>query len=120
MTKPPGWPSALPDPELPEFEVKAGGWLMEFCPPDYRSHLVLRRHLPILARLAHVHAEATLQAARTAYSGVRRDLAGRVPPDAIEETLAALAKEGATLAARLREVTLVEEALAGRRWRPKL
>ena len=46
--------------------MKVGGWLMELCPPEYRSHLVLRRHLPILARLAHVHAEATLQAARTA------------------------------------------------------
>ncbi len=55
-----------------------------------------------------------------AYAGARRDLAGSVPPEAIEETLDALSKEGAQLAAQVREVALVEEALQGRRWRPKL
>jgi HD superfamily phosphodiesterase len=100
--------------------VRVVGWLLELCPPEYRGHDVLRRHPVVLARLAALHAEATLGAARTAYAGARRDLAERVPPEAIEETLAALSKEGALLAARVREAGLVEEALAGRRWRPKL
>lgn len=74
----------------------------------------------ILARLAHLHADAALQAARAAYAGARRDLAGLVPPEAVDETLAALSKEGAHLAALVREAGLVEEALQGRRWRPRL
>ena len=73
-----------------------------------------------LARLAALHAAASLQAARSAYAGARRDLAGRVPPEAVAETLVALSKEGSRLAAQVREITLVEEALQGRRWRPRL
>ena len=120
MTSPPGWPRAVPDPESPEFAARAVGWLLEICPPQYRGHDVFRRHPVIIARLAALHAEASLQAARTGYAGARRDLAGRVPPEAVEEALVALSKEGAHLAALVREVGLVEEALQGRRWRPKL
>ena len=110
----------MPDPESATFADKVTGWMLDLCPPEYRRHEVLRRHPVILARLAALHAEASLQAARTAYAGARRDLAGRVPPEAVEETLVALSKEGARLAAQVREVALVEEALQGRRWRPKL
>lgn len=120
MTTPPGWPRAVPDPGSAEFGERVIGWLLELCPPEYRGHEVLRRHPVVLARLASHHAEATLTAARAAYAGARRDFADLVPPEVIEATLAALAKEGAILAARVREVTLVEEALLGRRWRPKL
>lgn len=120
MTTPPGWPRDLPDPESPEFAARVVGWLLDLCPPGYRGHEVLRRHPVALARLAAQHAEATLQAARTSYAGARRDLAGWVPPEAIEETLAALSREGAHLAARVREVGLVEEALHGKRWRPRM
>lgn len=120
VTTPPGWPKAVPDPESPEFAARVVGWLLELCPPEYRAADVLRRHPVALARLASLHAEATLAAARTGYAGARRDLAGRVPPEAVEETLVALSRAGAQLAARVREVGLVEEALQGRRWRPKL
>jgi hypothetical protein len=120
VTTPPGWPRAVPDPESPAFADKVVGWLLDVCPPDYRGHDVFRRHPVILARLAALHADASLQAARAAYAGARRDLAGRVPPEAVEETLVALSKEGARLAAQVREVALIEEALQGRRWRPKL
>lgn len=117
---PPGWPRAVPDPESAEFPARAVAWLLDLCPPDYRSQGVLRRHPVILARLANLHAQASLQAARTAYAGARRDLAGLVPPEAVEEALVALSKEGARLAAKVREAGLVEEALQGRRWRPRL
>lgn len=48
-------------------------------------------------------------------------LDGGVPPEAVAETLVALSKEGSRLATRKRhEITLVEEAPGGRRWRLKL
>ena len=80
----------------------------------------MRRYPLILARVASHHARANLAAARAAYSAVRRELAADVPPEAIEATLEALAKEGATLASTVTSMELVTEALAGRRWRPKL
>ncbi len=110
----------MPDPQSPEFPDRVVAWLLDLCPPDYRSHEVLRRHPVILARLAHRHAEASLAAARESYAGARRDLAGRVSPEAVEEALTALSRSGALLAAQVREVGLVEEALHGRRWRPRL
>jgi hypothetical protein len=120
VVRPPGWPAGLPDPEDPRFPERAVAWLLELCPPEYRQHEVLRRHPVILARLGMLHAQASVDAARKAYAGARRDLAGLVPPQAVEETLEALSREGAVLAARARETGLVEEALHGRRWRPKL
>lgn len=120
MTTPPGWPRAVPDPEDPEFAARVVGWLLDLCPPDYRGHEVFRRHPVILARLGARHAQASLAAAREAYAGARRELAGRVPPEAVDEALVALSREGAQLAARVREVGLVEEALQGRRWRPRM
>lgn len=94
--------------------------MLDLCPPDYRAHPVFRRYPVVLARLANAHAQASLSAARSAYAGARRDLADRVPPGAIDETLDALSKEGAHLAAQVREIDLVEQALQGRRWRPKM
>ncbi len=110
----------MPDPDSPEFDERVVAWLLDLCPADYRSHAVFRRHPVILARLAARHAQAALDAAREAYSGARRDLAGRVPPAAIDEALVALSREGARLAAQVREVGLVEEALQGRRWRLRM
>ena len=110
----------MPDPESPEFPDRVVGWMLDLCPRDYRSHEVFQRYPVVLARVAALHADASLQAARSAYAGARRDLACRVPPEAVAETLVALSKEGSRLAAQVREITLVEEALQGRRWRPKL
>lgn len=120
VTKPPGWPASLPDPEDPEFPGKATQWLLDSCPPGYRGQLILRRYPLILARIATHHARANLEAARAAYAGTRRELAADVPPEAVQATLEALAKEGATLAGVAASMELVTEALAGRRWRPKL
>lgn len=120
MTKPPGWPAGLPDPEDPEFPARAAQWLLDSCPPGYRGQLIMRRYPLILARVANHHAQGNLAAARQAYSAARRELAGDVPPEAIEATLEALAKEGAALASTVTAMELVTEALAGRRWRPKL
>jgi hypothetical protein len=34
------------------------GWLLDLCPPEYRSYPALRRHPVVLARFAVLHVEA--------------------------------------------------------------
>ena len=95
-------------------------WLLDQCPADYRSHEVLRRHPEVLARFAAHHVEASLAGARAAYAGARRELREVVDPEVLDAALRALEAEGARLARASREVALVEEALQGTRWRPRL
>ena len=96
------------------------GWLLDRCPPEYRSHDVLRRHPRALSRLCVHHCEATLDGARAAYAACRRELQGTIAPEALPEVMSALESEGARIAKTLREVRLVDDALAGTQWRPRL
>jgi len=93
---------------------------MDQCPPEYRGHEVLRRHPVVLARFAAHHIDAALAGARAAYGAARRELGERVEPEVIEASLRALEAEGARLARASREIVLVEEALLGSRWTPRL
>jgi hypothetical protein len=104
----------------PEWERSAVGWLFDLCPPDYRAHEVLRRHPVVLARLAREHCLAGVEAARLGLASVRADLAGVVPPEAVEATVGAYEREGARLARAAVAVGLVEDALKGERWVPRL
>jgi hypothetical protein len=96
------------------------GWLLDLCPPDYRAHDVLRRYPLVLARFAREHVTSAVDAARQGLRTVRADLAGMVPPDAIEAVVAAYDREGRQLAKAARQITLVEGALRGERWVPRL
>jgi hypothetical protein len=51
---------------------------------------------------------------------VRADLAGAVPPEAIEATVGAYEREGARLVRAVAAVALVEAALKGERWVPRM
>ncbi|MBI1376431.1 MAG: hypothetical protein GC157_02965 [Frankiales bacterium] len=117
---PPGWPRAVLPPAAPGWEDTAVAWLLDQCPADYRGHEVLRRHPVVLARFAAHHVEASLAGARAAYAGARRELRERVEVDVLDAALRALEAEGARLARAAREVALVEDALLGTRWRPRL
>ncbi len=117
---PPGWPKDVRPPGVPGWEESAAIWLLDQCPADYRAHDVLRRHPLVLARFASHHVEAALSGARTAYAGARRELGQRVDPETLAAALRALEEEGARLSRTSREVALVEEALLGTRWRPRL
>jgi hypothetical protein len=105
---------------VPGWDQSASSWLLDQCPADYRAHDVLRRHPLVLARFAAHHVEAALAGAREAYAGARRELGDRVDNDVLDAALRALEAEGARLARAAREVALVEEALLGSRWRPRL
>ena len=103
-----------------DFESTAVGWLLDIVPPDYRLHGVLRRYPVALATMARYHSRACVEGARQGYRTARTELAGALPPHAIDTVLAAYRKEGARLAATARAVGLVERALRGEVFTPKM
>ena len=117
---PPGWPREVHPPGAPDWERSAVAWMLDLCPPDYRAYDVLLRHPVVLARFATTHVASAVGAARRGYATLRVDLRGVVPPETVEAALRAFEREGARLAAAQRALTLVEEALRGRRFMPRL
>ena len=117
---PPGWPAGVHPPGSEDFESTAVGWLLDVVPPDYRLHGVLRRYPVALAALARYHSKACVEGARQGYRTARTELAGALPPHAIDTVLAAYRKEGARLAATAEAVDLVERALRGEVFTPKM
>ncbi len=117
---PPGWPAGVHPPGSDDFESTAVGWLLEVVPPDYRLHGVLRRYPVALATMARYHSRACVEGARQGYRTARTELAGALPPHAVDTVLAAYRKEGARLAATARAVGLVERALRGEVFSPRM
>ena len=117
---PPGWPAGVHPPGSEDFESTAIGWLLDVVPPDYRLHGVLRRYPVALAAMARYHTKACVEGAREGYRTARTELAGALPPHAIDTVLAAYRKEGARLAATARAVGLVERALRGETFTPTM
>jgi hypothetical protein len=117
---PPGWPAGVHPPGSEDFESTAVGWLLDVVPPDYRLHGVLRRYPVALATMARYHSKACVEGARQGYRTARTELAGALPPHAIDTVLAAYRKEGARLAATADAVDLVERALRGEVFTPKM
>jgi hypothetical protein len=115
---PPEWPTGVHPPGSEDFESTAVGWLLDVVPPDYRLHGVLRRYPVALASMARYHAKACVEGARQGYRTARTELAGTLPPHAIDTVLAAYRKEGARLAAVASAVDLVERALRGEVFTP--
>jgi hypothetical protein len=117
---PPGWPTGVHPPGSDDFEATAVTWLLEVVPPDYRLHGVLRRHPAALAAMARHHTRACVEGARTGYRTVRSELAEELPPHAVDALLTAYRTEGRRLAAIARAVELVERAIRGEVFAPKL
>ena len=120
LVAPPGWPRQVRPPGAPGWELSAVAWLLDICPPEFRSYPVLRRHDVVLARFAVLHVEACQAAVRRGLSEARaalRDVADLAAVDAAVETWQA---ESARLMAERRAVGLVEEALRGRRFVARL
>ncbi len=117
---PPGWPAGVHPPGTEEFEPTAIGWLLDLVPPDYRLHGVLRRHPVALAAMARHHSEACVEGARKGYRMARTELGGKLPPHAVDAVLAAYRREGGRLAANAVAVDLVERALRGEVFTPKI
>ena len=117
---PPGWPTGVHPPGSDDFETTAVAWLLEIVPPDYRLHGVLRRHPVALAAMARHHTLACVEGARAGYRTVRTELAEELPPHAVDAVLTAYRTEGRRLAATARAVALVERAMRGEVFTPRL
>jgi hypothetical protein len=74
----------------------------------------------VLARFAAVHTDATLEASRRALGEARTSLRDHVGPETVAQAVAAWEREIARLLARRRAVDLVEQAMRGRQFRPRL
>lgn len=111
---PPGWPDEVRPPGAPDWEATATGFLLDCCPPDYRSHLVLRRHPVVLARFAAEHVEGQIRASKAGLAGVRSSLTDMVASEVVQEAVDAWQAETARLVRVRRAVALVEEALRGK------
>lgn len=105
------WPASVHPPETEAFEQTAVVWLFDQMPPDYRLHGVLRRYPVALARLAREHVSACLDAAREGYRTARVTLRDYLPPPAIDQVMNAYLAEGQRMAATLRSIAVVDEAL---------
>jgi hypothetical protein len=117
---PPGWPAEVRPPDAPDWERTATNWLLDLCPPEFRSYPTLRKHVVVLARFALLHVEAMQAATRRGLSEARAELRRVVPPDVVEHAVQTWLAEDARLAAVRREVGLVEDALRGTRYRARL
>ena len=117
---PPGWPSAVRPPDAPDWERTAVNWLFDICPPEYRAHAALRRHVVVLARFAVLNVEAQQVAVRQGLSEARADLRDVADLDVVEAAVQAFQAEEARLLGLRRGVGLVEEALRGRRFVARL
>ena len=103
-------------PGAPGWEHTAVAWLLDICPPEYRSYPVLRRHDVVLARFAVLHVEASQAAARRGLSEARAELRDVADQDTVEAAVETWHAESARLMAERRAVGLVEDALRGKRY----
>jgi hypothetical protein len=116
---PPGWPDQVRPPGSPDWQRSAVGWLLDHCPAEYRGYPVLSRHPAALVHLAVHHVRAQLQGNRQALAEVRTRLRELAPP-ALAEVVEVLEIEQVRLQSVARGLTLVGEALHGRRFVPRL
>lgn len=117
---PPGWPREVRPPDAPDWEASAAAWLLDQCPADYRLYPGLRRHPVVLARFAVLHVEGAQSAVRRGLAEVRAELRDVAEDAVVEAAVQTFLLEDARLAARRREVGLVEEAMHGRRYVARL
>jgi hypothetical protein len=116
---PPGWPPEVNPPGSEDWETTAAAWLLDLV-PEYRQHGAVRRHPVILAFIARHVLAGAVEGARQGYRVTRSELGDLVPPHAIDAALRAWRAEGERLAATAGAVDLVERALRGETFRPRL
>jgi hypothetical protein len=117
---PPGWPGSVRPPGAAGWEATATAFLFDCAPPDFRGYRVLHRHPVVLARFAAQFVAGQRRTAEEGLAEVRTSLSCRVPPEVVQAAAEAWLEQGAQLARTQRAVGLVEAALRGEHFTPKL
>ena len=117
---PPGWPSQVRPPGAPGWEASAVAYLLDCCPADFRTYRVLRNHPIVLAQFATYFVKGQQEASERGLADVRTSLSEFVEPNVVEAATQAWLEQGARLVRTRRAVALIEEALRGRVFVPKL
>jgi hypothetical protein len=117
---PPGWPVELPPPASDDFGDQVIGWLLDRGPLWLRQDETWRNQPQALVMVVAYHSEHVLSGLREAYSAARRELVDVLAAGDVDRVLIALEAAGAQAAESSRQVALVAEALAGKRWRQRL
>ena len=117
---PPGWPAEVHPPGTPDWERSAVAWLFDQCPADYRGYDGLRRQPLVLARFAATACDAAVAAADQGLRVVRTELRERVAPEVVDDAVATYERERHRARTARHAVDLVERALRGERWVPRL
>ncbi len=120
LVTPPGWPVQVRPPDAPAWERTAVNWLLDICPPEYRTYPALRRHDVVLARFAVLHVEACRAACQRGLSEARSELRDVATLDVVDAAVETWLAEDARLGGVRRAAGLVEEALRGRRFVARL
>jgi hypothetical protein len=117
---PPGWPNQVRPPGAPGWEATAIAYLLDCCPADFRSYRVLRNHPVVLAQFAMHFVNGQQEASERGLADVRTSLNECVEPDIVESAAQAWLEQAARLVRIRRAVALIDEALRGRVFVPKL
>lgn len=117
---PPGWPQEVPPPEVDDWQVATSSWLLDQAPPEFRSYAAVRHHPLLLAWLVGHHVSAQQEAVVRARSTARRDLAADLPPEVGPQVFDVLDREELRLRRVARAVDLLEQALRGKKFVPRL
>jgi len=117
---PAGWPESVRPPGAPEWEQTAVAYLFDCCPPDFRGYPVLRRHPLVLARFATQFVAGQCRSAAEGLASIRTSLQGEVGVEVVEAAAQAWLEQAARLTRTRRAVGLVEEALRGQVFVPRL
>jgi hypothetical protein len=96
------------------------GWLLDVCPPDFRGYDLLVRQPRLLAYLAGHQVDGALAGVRSALASVRADLRDALTPSQLADAVDVMERELARLERVRRSTTLLQDALAGLRQRPRL
>ena len=110
----------MPPPGAPGWTEAARDVLLDVAPPEYRSYQVLRRHPVVLARFTMAHVEGQLAAPRAELGGGRAAPAGDMGGGVVARAVDVLQREEARIVRVRRAVGLLEEALRGATFVPRL
>lgn len=117
---PPGWPQEVPPAGADDWQLVAVAWLLDQGPPEFRGYDATRHHPRFLVWLVGHHVHAQQEANRRATSTARRDLAHVLPPEAAPAVFDVLEREELRLRRVARAVDLLQQALEGRTFVPRL